>query len=441
VSAALVFGVGVAGRAAARALLASGRDVFVADDAGEPAVDGAVTRSADDPGLLDGVSTLVPAPGVPEAHPVVVAAAGRGVEVVSEIEVAFRIEQRRGVDARPMVAVTGTDGKTTTTLMATSILRAAGRDAMAAGNSGTPLCDAVLGGSDSFVVECSSFALARVRRFRAAAAAWLNFSPDHLDWHADMSSYERAKANIWASATEGDVAVCGSLDPRILAHARAGRARVVIAGVEGGQWYADERDLRGPDGAVAAIGSLSRALPHDLANAAVAAALCVEPGLADADAVREGLRSFEHPPHRIALVAERGGVRYFDDSKATTPHAALTAIRGFDRVVLIAGGRNKGLDLAPLVTEANRIVAVVAIGESAPELRSVFGSRVPSVEAPSMREAVQAAAGFATPGSVVLLSPACASFDWYRNYGQRGDDFAAEVLRLPDSVATRSATS
>lgn len=436
----LVYGVGVAGQATVAALVSAGRRVAVTDDTLDVVIEGATTRGPNDAGLFDDVDVLVPAPGVAESHPVLGRARQRGIEVLSEIEVAYRLETDRVGGPRPMLAVTGTDGKTTTTLMAAAILNAAGLRAEAAGNSGTPLCSAILGDAEAFVVECSSFALARVHRFRAAAAAWLNLSPDHLDWHTDMSSYERAKANLWRAARADDVAVCSSRDERIHAHASASAARVVTAGSPDDDWGPRDGYICGPAGPLVAVSALSRRLPHDAANASVAAALCVESGLAEPAAVAEALPRFEHPPHRIALVAEHDGVRYFDDSKATTPHAALTAIRGFDRVVLVAGGRNKGLDLTPLAAEADRIVGVVAMGEAAGEVEAVFAGIKRVERAASMREAVSIATAMARAGDVVLLSPACASFDWYRDYARRGDDFATEVRTLVEQTGAKGET-
>jgi UDP-N-acetylmuramoylalanine--D-glutamate ligase len=170
---------------------------------------------------------------------------------------------------------------------------------------------------------------------------------------------------------------------------------------------------------------MTRDLPHDVSNALAAAAIAIESGLATTAAAAEALTTFEHPPHRIEPIGEFAGARWYNDSKATTPHAAVTAIRGFDHVVLLAGGRNKGLDLASLAEEHTRVKAVVALGEAAPIVRDAFAKWCEVVEAASMVEAVASAARLASPGDTVLLSPACASFDWYPDggYPARGDDF------------------
>jgi UDP-N-acetylmuramoylalanine--D-glutamate ligase len=187
--------------------------------------------------------------------------------------------------------------------------------------------------------------------------------------------------------------------------------------------------LTGPSGVIADRATMTRDLPHDVSNALAAAAISIESGLADAAAVAEALATFEHPPHRIEPLGEFGGARWYNDSKATTPHAVITAIRGFDDIVLLAGGRNKGLDLASIAAEHARVKAVVALGEAAPIIRAAFVQWCPVVEVSSMKSAVSTAAALAGPGDTVLLSPGCASFDWYPDggYPARGDDFKQQV--------------
>jgi UDP-N-acetylmuramoylalanine--D-glutamate ligase len=183
--------------------------------------------------------------------------------------------------------------------------------------------------------------------------------------------------------------------------------------------------LTGPTGPITDRSMMTRDLPHDVSNALAAAAIAIESGLASAHAVAEALAHFEHPPHRIEPLGEFAGARWYNDSKATTPHAAITAIRGFDHVVLLAGGRNKGLDLASMASEHDRVKAVVALGEAAPIIHDAFAKWCPVVDAASMAAAVDAAARLASVGDTVLLSPGCASFDWYPDggYPARGDDF------------------
>ena len=187
--------------------------------------------------------------------------------------------------------------------------------------------------------------------------------------------------------------------------------------------------LRSPDGPLMEVAALSRSLPHDVANALAAAAAALAAG-ATVEGVRTALTAFAPLPHRLTLVAYANGVRWYDDSKATNPHAAVAAVQGFDSVVLLAGGRNKGLDLSELGRVADRVRAVIAIGEAAGEVAAAFDGRAPVHRAHSMPEAVAAASAAVRPGDVVLLSPGCASFDWYRSYAERGDDFASSVHAL-----------
>jgi UDP-N-acetylmuramoylalanine--D-glutamate ligase len=440
VTAALVYGLAVAGAATVRALQRRGIEVRVADDTGDRrrrqlAADlGVELVVAPGDGALDGLvaasDIVVPAPGVPETHPLFAAAAAAACRVVSELELAYGWEQERPGGPRPMLAVTGTDGKTTTTFLAVEMLRAGGRRAVAAGNTDVPLVEAVDDDDlDVFVVECASFRLAWTARFRTEAAAWLNLAEDHLNWHTSMASYEAAKARVFDQQRPTDVAIGFTGDPVVMAHLRTAPGRRRTFGLTDADYHVEgtgsRRRLAGPDGPFADIAGMSRALPHDVTNALAAAALVLETGLVAPAAVATALTGFAAPPHRIELVGDAGGVRWYNDSKATTPHAASTAIRAFDHVVLIAGGLNKGLDLGPMAAEADRIRAVVAIGQAAGDVATAFAGRAPVATADSMADAVERAGELARPGDVVLLSPGCASFDWYPDggYPARGDDF------------------
>ena len=436
---ALVFGFGVTGEAMAAALARRGADVVVADDAPTPERNQAAARLGlevverpDDRRLRELVEwseALLPSPGLPDRHPVFELAATLAVPVNSEFDLAGAWDQR------PVLAVTGTDGKTTVTTLVTAMLEASGVAAALAGNTDVPLVSAIDDPRpDVFVVEASSFRLAHSRRFRPAVATWLNFAPDHLDAHRTVAAYEEAKARIWDDQEADDVAVASADDQVVARHAanRKGSARLVTFG-SGGTYRRTGSELVGPDGPFADVGELPRSLPHDVANALAAAATALEGG-ATPSGVATALRDFRGLPHRVELVGEAGGVRYVDDSKATAPHATLAALAGFDPVVLIAGGRNKGLDLSVLAEAAPRLRAVVAIGESAPEIRQAFAGSVPVFEEASMPEAVERARCVADEGDVVLLSPACASFDWYASYAERGDDFAAAVRVIEEAA-------
>ncbi len=435
---ALVYGMAVAGEAVARALVARGYTVIVADDAPterglEVARElGLDVYEAPPPGkiarLVERVDLVAPSPGIPEHHPLVEAAARAGVPLRTEIDLAFEWEAARPGGPRPMVGITGTDGKTTTTLLATAMVRASGRTAIDAGNTDTPLVAAIDGDHDVFVVECTSFRLATTQVFAPRSATWLNLAPDHLDWHRSITTYIAAKARIWAHQQPGDAAIGFVDDPVVMAELAKAPARRLTFGAANADYRRDGDWLVGPQGRLAPVASLKRSLPHDITNALAAAATVLEAGVATVDGVAAALAAFEGVAHRIAFVAEANGVRWYDDSKATTPHAAVTAMRAFDRVVLLAGGRNKGLDLGTLAAAADHVAAVVAIGEAGPLVAEVFAGRCPVEQVTTgMDDAVAAARALAAPGDVVLLSPACASFDWYSNYGARGDDFARAV--------------
>lgn len=434
-----VLGLAVAGSAVARALHARGVEVVLADDAFDgsharlaeeidaPVVDMGTSGAVEE--LLDGVDTLIPAPGVPPRHLVIATAINRGVTVRTEIDVAYEWESRRPGGPRPIVGITGTDGKTTTTMLTGALLRASGIDALEVGNTDVPFMAAVDESVDAFVVECSSFRLAFTPMFRCISSAWLNFAPDHLDWHGTLDEYAAAKARLWKNVRTSDVVVAPSTDHMIRGVADSSGARVVTFGGSDGDYRVEGGELVGPTGSICAVTRLRRSMPHDIANALAAIAVLDAPGLVSAasSAVVSTVESFEPPHHRIELVGEFAGSRWFNDSKATSPHAALTAIRAFDRIVLIAGGRNKDLDLSQMASEPERMEAVVAIGDDGALIEEAFRDVCPVSQATSMREAVAMAASLARPGIDVLLSPGCTSYDWYANYGERGNDYTNSV--------------
>lgn len=428
----LVVGFRVMGAAMARALKSRGLDVVAVDDHPSPesvteaellGVELLAAPSPDELARLVGdVGAVLPSPGIPDRHAVFELALRRDVPVLSEYDLA------REWDERPIAAVTGTDGKTTVTTLVDRMLQASGVASVACGNNDLPLVDAIdLVEPDVFVVEASSFQLGHTQRFEPGVATWLNFAPDHLDVHASLESYEAAKARIWATLPEDGVAVANADDQVVRAHV-PDSCEVVT--------FADEGRYRLRDGVLEADGQpllrvdeLARSLPHDVDNALAAAATARAAG-ATVEGVVETLRTFRGLPHRVELVGTWHGVAWYDDSKATVPHATSAAVRGFDDVVLIAGGRNKGLDLSPLRAELARIRAVVAIGEARAEVASLFGADVPVREVGTdMADAVASAADLAKPGHTVLLSPGCASFDWFGSYGERGDCFQAAVRR------------
>ena len=430
----LVYGLGLSGQAVVRRLTAEGAEVLAADDAaGDRPADAAAAlgvellvrpSAAELDALAPSLEEVVVSPGVPAAHPVL-ALAGR-VPVLSEVELAWR--RARG----PVVAVTGTNGKTTVVTLVTAMLEASGLSAVAAGNIGVPLLDAVAGDADVVVAEVSSFQLALTETFRPAVGAWLNFAPDHLDWHPSLDHYRAAKARLWANAGPGDVAVANVEDAVVAEEAGPARRRgatVVGFGLDAGDYRRRGGALASPGGIICGVDELARPFPHEIVDALCASATAVSAG-AHLEGCARALRDFRGLPHRLELVGEAKGVRFYDDSKATTPAAVVADLSGFDTAVLIAGGRNKGLDLSPLRDLAPRVRAVVAIGEAAAEVSAAFEGASAVHGASSMAEAVGLAGSLAEAGDAVVLSPACTSFDWYGSYAERGDDFAGEVRRL-----------
>jgi UDP-N-acetylmuramoylalanine--D-glutamate ligase len=428
---ALVLGAAVSGRGAVRLLRSEGWEVVVFDR--EP------SRMADyiDEGIevhsgewsrrvLRGLDLVVTSPGFPEHSGPIADPLAAGVPVVSELELASR-----RIEA-PIVAVTGTNGKTTTTELIEAMLADSGRDAVAAGNIGTALSDVVVAGSDPdvVVVEASSFQLRFIETFHPRVAVILNIAPDHLDWHDDFAAYAAAKARILENQTGDDLVVYDAQDAGAAAavtRARARRVAVCGAAAPPGDgetlWIGDF----GID-----VSDLTVTGQPFLVDATAAAVAALELG-ATAGAVERTLRTFRPGPHRRDRIGTWNGVTWVDDSKATNLHAALAAVRSFPSVVLIAGGLSKGVDLAPLVAEPS-VRHVVAIGEAASDLVAA-GSPERVTVAASLTEAVEQASGVAVAGDTVLLAPACASFDMFTSYAARGDAFAAAVAELRRGAA------
>jgi UDP-N-acetylmuramoylalanine--D-glutamate ligase len=434
-----VFGLALAGEAAARALSVRGLEVVLSDDVivdehrrlaselGCAIVP--VVTDADVVAFLDGVDVLIPAPGVAPHHRVIVEALVRNVSVRTEIDIAYEWEQQRIGGPRPILGVTGTDGKTTTTMITAALLRGGGRSVGEVGNTDLPFMAAIEQPFDAFVVECSSFRLQFTDAFRCDASVWLNLAPDHLDWHGSMDKYAGAKRRLWAYSRPGDVVIAPTNNELILETARATTSRCVTFGLDNADYMVSAGALVSPHGEICSVEQLWRTLPHDITNSLAAAALVIESGLSAVGDVAKPLHSFESAHHRIELVGEFDGSAWYDDSKATSPHAALTAIRSFERVVLIAGGRNKDLDLSQMATEPQRMAGVVAIGDDADAIRRAFEGVCLVHNAKSMDEAVTFAHGLARNGETVLLSPGCTSYDWYNNYNERGDDFQDTVRK------------
>lgn len=432
---AVVIGAGASGRAAARALVEEGAVVRISE-AGPGAADAAlaelgvvVAGGGHRPEHLDGATILVTSPGVPESAEVFAWARASGLAIWSELELGARL------CTAPFVGITGTNGKTTTTEIVASSMRAAGWDAIACGNIGHPFSLAAREDHAALAVEASSFQLRFSSSFHPRVSVLLNVAEDHLDWHGSMQSYVDAKARIFALQGNADVHVGNADDPVAAGVSRGAPCPVVWFRLgepgQGEVGYVDGEIVSRLDAGLAIRLGRPRSVSEGFrADAAAAAAAALSFGVGE-DAVRSALATVAPLPHRGATVAIVDGVRFVDDSKATNPHAALASLAGMERVVLIAGGRSKGVDLSPLLAAARRLEAVVAIGEAATEISDLFEGRVPAVRrAETIESAVVTAAALAPSEGIVLLAPACASQDMFSDYRERGDRFAAAVRAL-----------
>jgi len=421
----LVVGLARSGVAAALALRARGEEV-VGVDSGRPDV-GRLTAAGvevhlDTPGggLVDRARTLIKSPGVPAQAPAIVAARERGITMIGELELAWRLIPNT------FIAVTGTNGKTTTTELLGHIHREAGLPYAVAGNVGTALASLVGAVAPDAVVvaECSSFQLEDTEAFAPEAAVLLNVEEDHLDRHGNFAAYREAKLRAFAHQGHDDLAVA----PPDLVGLLPGAAQRVVVG----------EDVTARDGALAwrgerllGLDELALRGPHNAQNAMAAAAVCLARGV-DPDAVRAGLRTFPGVPHRLEEVAREDGVLYVNDSKATNVASTLVALRSFEAPIhLIAGGRAKGSGFEPLrAPVAERCAGVYLIGEAADALDAALaGAGVPVRRCGDLEHAVQDARAAAQPGDVVLLSPACTSYDQYPDYEARGAHFRSLVMR------------
>lgn len=454
-----VAGLGVSGISAARVLAALGALVTVVDGGDSEAhreraaaLEGIEVRLGDAETLPEGTELVVTSPGWKPSSPLFAAAAAAGVDVVGDVEIAWRL---RGPDAAPWLAITGTNGKTTTTQMLASILRAAGLRTAAVGNIGTPIIDVIQEGDDAYdvlAVELSSYQLHWAPSLRAHSAVVLNLAPDHLDWHGSMEAYAADKGRIYegnrvacvynvadkatedlvrgADVEEGCRAVgftLGAPGPSQLG---------VVEGILVDRAFVENRQRNAQE--LAEVTDVDPPAPHNIANALAAAALARAFGV-PAKAVRDGLRAFTPDAHRIAHVADVDGVAYIDDSKATNTHAAEASLAAYESIVWIAGGLAKGATFDELVARsAKRLRAVVLIGADRALIGEALARHAPEVpvvdldrtDTGAMLAAVQEAQRLAAAGDTVLLAPACASMDMFANYNKRGDAFAQAVREL-----------
>jgi UDP-N-acetylmuramoylalanine--D-glutamate ligase len=447
----LVVGAARSGIAAARLLLRHGYKVRVcdaspveriSDAARDLAVSGAEVRwGADDPSLLEGRDVVIWSPGIPETHRLAVAARAASIPVISELELGYLAA------AAPLVAVTGTNGKSTTTDLVGTLLRAGGREVEVCGNIGRAICEVAdqVSPQGWLVVEVSSFQLETVDRLAPHVATWLNLTPDHLDRHGDLETYGATKQRLFARQGKGDFSVWNADDPEVLKRRTGAATRlefssrrpvdagacvedgtIVLVGANGRERLmpASELSIRGPHNLMNALAALATTMPLE-----------IEPPV-----LRRACAGYRGLEHRLETVDTVDGVRFVNDSKATNLGSMEVALQSFEEpVVLIAGGRDKGQDFGPardLVKE--RVRAAVLIGEGAAHLEAAWSGACPLTRAASLAEAVDRAFALARPGGTVLLSPGCASFDMFRDYEDRGRRFKDEVARVRAAGAGRA---
>jgi UDP-N-acetylmuramoylalanine--D-glutamate ligase len=435
----LVFGLARSGFAAVRLLLKAGAVVCGSDEDENVEIPPDLTAFETHLGhfreeLVDDIEEIVVSPGIPADHPVFAAASQRGIIVIGELELAYRFARA------PVIAVTGTNGKSTTVEMIGEMLREDGRDVVVAGNTGTPF-SSVVGEMDEngfFVIEVSSFQLETIDRFHPACAGILNLTPDHLDRYESLEEYYGAKERMLDNLAPDDHFFYNADDPLCVEAAERTEALMMpfssSGRVPGGVYLEGEHMIReradGTEEIVCDISEMRVIGSHNVENA-LSAIAAVSPFGVTADSCRRALALFGGLPHRMELVAESGGVSFYNDSKATNVEAAVKSLKGLDSpVVLIAGGHDKGGDFSKLLEVSGVVRAAVTIGEAAGLLEDAIGERIPCTRAGSMEEAVRTAAGIAEEGWIVVLSPACASFDMYDDFEHRGRVFRDSVSKI-----------
>ncbi len=346
------------------------------------------------------------------------------VPTIGEIELGYHISKGT------LIGVTGTNGKTSVTQMIHQMLTMAGMSSIAAGNIGVPFSE-VAAQDGIKVVEISSFQLASTSELHLDVAVWTNFAPDHLDQHGSLEAYKAAKERIWRNQGVSDLRVLNADDEVVRSSQREPGPREITFSLKGGSDYGVVRGrMVTPKGPLVRIADMRRQIPHEIANLLCAASVALELG-ASLETVSEYLRSFSGFEHRMEYVGELEGVRFYNDSKATSPSATVSAVTSFPSVVLLAGGRNKNIDLSELLNAQSHLKKVIVFGEAAESLAQILsGAGVAYEMVWSMEEAVRKGYSSAQRGDVVLLSPANTSFDWYENYGQRGLDFKDKVAKL-----------
>jgi UDP-N-acetylmuramoylalanine--D-glutamate ligase len=432
----MVIGLGVTGSAAARFLATRGAVLTMTDrrtdlDRGK-LPPGTIQLGAEDPAWLRGIELVVTSPGVPRNSILIRAASEQGIPVIGEIELASRFI------TAPLIAVTGTNGKSTVVVLLGEIMKAAGMRTFVGGNLGTPLVDAIGGGYDVAVVEVSSFQLESIDKFRPRVGVHLNLSDDHFDRYSDLEDYGNAKARLFENQNASDHAILNRDDPSVWKLATTMRAQIISFGQTRGDHakslWAEGNAIRFDLGARKGRISLENFRlkgQHNVANAmaasASALALNVEP-----ETIERALAEFRGLAHRIEIVAEKGGVTYIDDSKGTNVGAVVEAIDALAApIILIAGGLDKGGDYAPLRRPLHEKVRLAILnGAARTKMREALDGATTIDLVPTLKDAVEHAARAAQAGDTVLLSPACSSFDQFKDYAERGNVFKELVRAL-----------
>ena len=440
----IVFGAGTTGKPTSDFLRDNGAEVLLVD---EEITDSGIISSLDGVDLANYAFAVV-SPGWRTDHPLLRIARTSGMALLSEVDLAWRVKLERNPDQR-WIALTGTNGKTTTVQMVEAILVEAGLNALACGNVGTTAIEAVLRADlEMLVLELSSFQLEWSKEASFEAVAILNIAEDHIDWHGSFEAYVQAKFKI---ADRARRIILNKTDPVILEGSRNLTIPVTffslnvpsnheIGLVE--NLIVDREFVAADAEALFELSDVSPAVPHNVLNAMAAAALARAVGVASS-AIANALKKFKIDHHRLEVIATYEGITWIDDSKATNPHAALAALQSQLKSIWIAGGLAKGASMDALVATAkDRIKAAVLIGKDAPLIESALKKSAPAIPIlmtdpqlrgiEVMRSAVQAAKSYAAAGDVVLLAPACASMDQFKNYAERGDCFAQAVKELSD---------
>ncbi|MCF8067307.1 MAG: UDP-N-acetylmuramoyl-L-alanine--D-glutamate ligase [Desulfobacterales bacterium] len=440
----VVVGLGKSGIASARFLKQQGARVTATDITGKRNLPDAISDlegmgislelGMHSQGTFDNADLIVLSPGVPHTITPVIVAGSKGIPVIGEIELASLFIKE------PIVAITGTNGKTTTTTLIGEMLKASGKKVFVGGNIGSPLIDYVAegGGADVVVAEISSFQMDTADKFKPAVGVLLNISEDHLDRYKNMQDYARSKGRLFMNQDDSDIAVLNGSDRFVRSVSKNFVSKKLYYG----------RLLNSDKGAVLENNDLTfntenfKNISFDLSKSKLkgqhnreniaAGCLAALGAGATPEGIRNTLNSFKGLPHRVQYVETVNGVEFYDDSKATNIDAVIRALEGFDApVILIMGGRDKGGNYRCMASMIkSKVKKLIIMGEATNKIKEAVGNKVPSQAVKSMSEAVDMATGYSDPGDIVLLSPACSSFDMYNNYSERGDDFSKEVKRL-----------